>query len=155
MCSELFYRYSLIQSCTNSIMEGLIMKQYLSFFMFSICSIANLNLAYAGPKAEVAIKDYSFAPATLTVKTGTKVIWTNYDEDSHSVSDIGGKHLFLHSQWLNTFEKYSYTFMTPGTYQYTSEPYPHMVGKIIVTNEAISEPQTVTSKTISEPKNGD
>src|SRR4029077_8663521 len=34
----------------------------------------------------VAIKNFAFAPAALTVKAGTTVTWTNQDTDAHTVT---------------------------------------------------------------------
>src|SRR5215469_12197031 len=42
-------------------------------------------------KNAVTIQNYTFSPATLTVKTGDKVTWTNQDSVGHSApADQGG-----------------------------------------------------------------
>ncbi len=49
--------------------------------------------------ATVSIQNFSFNPASLSVKTGTKVTWTNNDSVAHTItSDSGG---LLASQTLS------------------------------------------------------
>src|SRR5829696_6274128 len=41
----------------------------------------------ATPNAnEIVIQNFSFQPATLTVKAGTKVTWVNRDDDPHTAT---------------------------------------------------------------------
>lgn len=81
----------------------------------------------------VEIKDYAFSPATITVKKGTKVTWTNQDSVQHDVmsdkTDVAGPS----SELLAKGQSYSYTFDTPGTYTYHCSPHPYMKAKVIVT----------------------
>ncbi len=78
----------------------------------------------------VIIKDYSFAPATITVKKGTTVTWTNEDIAKHTVTgDQGGPS----SEFFGKGQSYSYTFDKAGTYPYHCEPHPYMTATIIVT----------------------
>ena len=43
-----------------------------------------------GPTADITIQDFSFSPATLTVKVGTTVRWTNKGPSAHTTtSDMG------------------------------------------------------------------
>jgi plastocyanin len=87
--------------------------------------------APAAPVAKVIIANMSFSPSTLTVAAGTTVTWVNRDGDAHSVEsrDKG----FTSSPLLNTGEKHSYTFTTPGTYAYYCSVHASMTGKIVVT----------------------
>ena len=86
--------------------------------------------AAAGEAAQVRIINMAFSPATLTVTAGTTVTWVNRDADAHSVEsrDKG----FTSSPLLNTGDKYSYTFTTPGTYAYYCAVHASMTGKIVV-----------------------
>ncbi len=108
------------------------MKPYLKIFIFMLCALIGLTSAYAG-NSQVMIKDFAYVPSVITVSTGTTVTWTNTDDDPHTVTDRGDKQLF-HSNALDTNEKFSYTFATPGTYEYFCKLHPHMMGKVIVTN---------------------
>lgn len=80
----------------------------------------------------VSIKNFAFAPSALTVKAGTTVTWTNQDSEAHTVTsrDTGGA---LHSAPLNPGQTYSYTFTTPGTYDYLCTIHPFMTATVTVT----------------------
>jgi plastocyanin len=95
--------------------------------------LAALPLAAPAPAqtaaATIQIKDHAFVPATLTVAPGTKVTWNNADDDTHNI--VGDNKLFR-SPALDTDDKFSYTFATPGEFGYFCALHPYMVGKIIV-----------------------
>ncbi|WP_369373080.1 cupredoxin family copper-binding protein [Streptomyces sp. cg36] len=78
----------------------------------------------------VAVKNFAFAPATLTVRVGTTVTWTNNDDEPHTVtSDNGGP---LHSPPLDSGGVYRYTFAKSGTYTYFCTVHPFMHGSVVV-----------------------
>jgi plastocyanin len=79
---------------------------------------------------EVNIDGFAFAPATLTVKAGTTVTWTNKDEDPHTVVDNGGA---FRSQALGSGGTYSFTFPAAGTFEYICSIHPFMHGSVVVT----------------------
>lgn len=80
----------------------------------------------------VAIQNYAFAPAAITVKVGTVVTWTNQDAVRHSVTS-STKGSGPESQLFGRGETYSYTFATAGTYSYYCLPHPYMKGTVTVT----------------------
>ncbi|SOE06582.1 Plastocyanin [Streptomyces sp. Ag109_G2-15] len=80
----------------------------------------------------VAIKNFAFSPATLKVKAGTTVTWTNQDTDAHTVTSAGSGGP-LHSAALATDATYSYTFTKPGTYAYLCTIHPFMTATVEVT----------------------
>ncbi|MCZ0984565.1 plastocyanin/azurin family copper-binding protein [Streptomyces diastatochromogenes] len=80
----------------------------------------------------VAIKNFAFSPATLKVKAGTTVTWTNQDTDAHTVTSAGSGGP-LHSAALATDAAYSYTFTKPGTYAYLCTIHPFMTATVEVT----------------------
>lgn len=80
----------------------------------------------------VAIKNFAFSPATLKVKVGTTVTWTNQDTDAHTVTSAGSGGP-LHSAALATHATYSYTFTKPGTYAYLCTIHPFMTATVEVT----------------------
>ncbi len=78
----------------------------------------------------VSIDNFSFTPAALTVKAGTTVTWTNKDDIPHGIGATNNA--FPRSKALDTDDSYSFTFTTPGTYQYFCYLHPKMVGSIVV-----------------------
>jgi amicyanin len=78
----------------------------------------------------VSIKDFAFAPASVTVKAGTTVTWTNSDTEPHTVTSANGP---LKSPTMNTGDKYTYTFSTPGRYDYLCTIHPFMTATVVVT----------------------
>lgn len=80
---------------------------------------------------KVAIENFAFSPAAITVKKGTTVTWTNNDSTSHTVTgdQTGGPD----SELLGQGKSYSFTFNTVGTFAYHCAPHPQMTGKVTVT----------------------
>jgi amicyanin len=78
----------------------------------------------------VAIDNFTFTPQILTVKAGTTVTWTNKDDIPHGIASTDGA--FNKSRALDTDDSYSFTFNTPGTYQYFCYIHPHMTGTVVV-----------------------
>lgn len=79
---------------------------------------------------QIEIRNFAFAPARLTVPAGTRVVWTNQDEEPHVITSAGS--LFASSKGLDTSDSYAVTFSKPGTYAYYCSIHPMMVGTIIV-----------------------
>ena len=78
----------------------------------------------------VAITDFKFNPATLTVPVGSTVTWTNQDEEPHTIAAKDGS---FHSPGMDTHGTYSFTFTTPGSYDYICSIHPFMTGTVVVT----------------------
>lgn len=93
------------------------------------CMAADATSAKTKPY-EVSIENFAFAPKTLTVPAGTRVVWTNKDEEPHVVTSAGA--LFTSSKALDSGDTYAVTFSKPGTYAYYCSIHPMMVGTIIV-----------------------
>jgi len=100
--------------------------------------VAGLGVRSAGVAAsalparatmEVAIDNFAFGPTDLTVAVGTTVTWANRDDIPHTV--VSTDKVFK-SKVLDTDEKFSYTFNTPGTYPYFCSIHPKMTGKVVV-----------------------
>jgi plastocyanin len=85
--------------------------------------------ATAQDAGQIVIKDYMFAPTSVTVKAGTTVKWTNKDDEPHTV--VSDAALFR-SGAMDTDETFSFKFDKPGTYHFTCSIHPRMVGTITV-----------------------
>jgi plastocyanin len=77
----------------------------------------------------VKIDNFSFAPENLTVKPGTTVTWINEDDIPHTV--VATNKAFR-SKALDTDDKFSFTFTTPGSYEYFCSLHPHMKAMVTV-----------------------
>jgi plastocyanin len=78
----------------------------------------------------VTIDNFAFAPATLTVRAGSTVTWTNRDEEPHTVASTDGS---FHSPGMGTGATYSHTFPTAGKFDYVCSIHPSMHGTVVVT----------------------
>lgn len=82
----------------------------------------------------VAIENFSYLPANLTVKKGTTVTWTQMDSIEHNVvSDNDSPKKGLNGPLLSKGETYSFTFNEPGEYKYHCQRHPNMTGTVTVT----------------------
>lgn len=90
--------------------------------------MGSLEMARGATHA-VAIAEFAFAPATLTITAGDTVTWTNEDQIEHTATSTTGA---FDSGLLGQGESYSVTFTTPGTYDYLCTPHPSMTGQIVV-----------------------
>jgi plastocyanin len=90
----------------------------------------SVGVAFAqGATINISAKDFMFSPATITVKAGSTVTWTNLDDEPHTVfSDAG----LFRSSALDTKDTFSYKFDKPGTYHYLCTIHPRMMGTIVV-----------------------
>ena len=77
----------------------------------------------------VTIKDFMFTPRILTIHAGSKVTWTNKDEEPHKLREVND---VFKSQPLDSDGEFTFEFDTPGTYEYFCVLHPRMTGKIIV-----------------------
>jgi plastocyanin len=81
------------------------------------------------PTYTISIKDFMFAPRNLTIPVGSKVTWTNKDEEPHKVAEVNNS---FTSKPLDTDEGFTYQFTVPGKYEYFCTVHPRMTGTIIV-----------------------
>ena len=98
-------------------------------FALAVFSTEQRTLAAASPAADIKIDNFSFAPATLTVKAGTPITWTNGDDIPHTI--VSEDHSFK-SKVLDTGDKFTFTPSRPGTYSYFCSIHPKMTGKLVV-----------------------
>ena len=85
--------------------------------------------AHAAATASVTIKNFDFAPMSLTVDAGATVSWRNEDEEPHTVVSENG---LFRSKAIDGGETFSIKFAKPGTYKYFCTIHPRMIGTIVV-----------------------
>ncbi|MGI0045928.1 MAG: cupredoxin domain-containing protein [Nitrosotalea sp.] len=95
--------------------------------------IANVTISN-GAHTQSAGQKY-FDPASLSVKVGTTVVWTNQDSASHTVTSgdpSGGPSGTFDSGLIKPGNTFKYTFASAGTTPYYCTVHPWMTGKILV-----------------------
>jgi plastocyanin len=80
-------------------------------------------------RAGVAIEAFAFQPATVTVKAGQEVTWTNHDPAEHTVTQEGGG---FDSGTMAAGATFKTTFDQPGEYRYICTLHPGMKGRVVV-----------------------
>ena len=83
--------------------------------------------------SNIAITNFAFNPATVTVKKGTVLTWTNNDSVGHSVTETDSQPGPA-SSTLAQGKSYSFTFSAVGTFHYHCSVHPDMTGTVVVTD---------------------
>jgi len=94
----------------------------------------------------------AYSPNPLNITTGTTVVWTNDDTQIHTVTSGNGSGdpnmgkvfdsgLTGASALKTKGSSFSYTFASPGTYQYFCQVHPTMVGTVNVTSGTSAVPE--------------
>jgi plastocyanin len=76
------------------------------------CSTATADTVAA---ATVTIRDFAYAPTTVTIKAGEAVAWTNMDTASHTATTTDGG---CDTKSIAKGETVALVFPTAGTYTY-------------------------------------
>jgi plastocyanin len=79
---------------------------------------------------EVQIDNFRFTPTATAIAAGADLTWTNRDDMPHRIVDTNGQ---FTSPVLDTNQRFTRTFNTPGTYRYYCSLHPKMTGEIVVT----------------------
>jgi plastocyanin len=109
------------------------MRNFFAAVALQVALLAGLITFPAVPvhatEMTVKIDNFTFAPQRITVKAGTTVTWDNEDDIPHTIAS--STKLFK-SKVIDTDGKFSFTFTTPGVYEYFCSLHPHMTGTIVV-----------------------
>jgi plastocyanin len=84
--------------------------------------------AMAASEVPVKIEGFAYSPPMLEITVGATVTWTNMDSAPHTVSQTGG----FESGKFDMGGTFSFTFDTPGTYEYFCQFHPNMKATIVV-----------------------
>jgi plastocyanin len=99
-------------------------------YLFLLAALTFLaSPARAAEEAKIAIDNFVFTPATLTVKAGTKVVFVNHDDLPHNIVEEKGS---FRSKALDTDESFTRVFDRPGEIVYFCGLHPQMKGKLLV-----------------------
>lgn len=101
------------------------------FCLAALAVAASLMLGSAAraEDAKVKIDNFTFEPQKLTIKAGTTVTWKNEDDIPHTVTSTTRT---FKSKALDTDDSFSFTFTTPGTFEYFCSLHPHMTATVVV-----------------------
>ena len=77
----------------------------------------------------INMQNFAYQYTNIQVRAGTTVTWTNQDSAPHSITFKNG---MKDSGLLSQGQSFSYTFNTPGTYQYYCTVHPYMVATVTV-----------------------
>jgi len=80
---------------------------------------------------EISIQNFSFSPASLTVKKGKSVKWINQDSVPHTATENDGKN-GPSSPELAPGQSYSFTFNETGVFHYHCTLHSNMTGVVTV-----------------------
>ncbi len=124
------------------------LKSFRAFAVNLGLALLSLNLS-AQTSHPVSVSNYSFSPKNLNITVGDEVVWTNTG-GTHNVDGL--KSVFPNNpvsfgNSVGSGWTYSFTFNTPGTYDYHCDPHAGfgMVGEIIV-----SQSTTATSESLAD-----
>jgi plastocyanin len=81
----------------------------------------------AAASTTVSIRDFSFAPRSVTVNTGDTVTWRNDGDEPHTATGSG-----FDTGLLRNGQSGSATFRQAGSFSYKCEPHPFMTGTVRV-----------------------
>jgi plastocyanin len=102
----------------------------LAIFLFAASNVqSGAAAAPAGSPYKVTIDNFTFSPAEIAVPAGATVTFVNGDDIPHTVAAVNKA---FRSRAMDTDETYSFTFATPGVYDYFCALHPHMQGRVIV-----------------------
>jgi plastocyanin len=85
--------------------------------------------ARAAASGAVTIRDFDFAPATVTVSVGDTVTWTNAGPTAHTATASNGS---FDTGLLSEGQSGSHTFRQAGSFSYYCAPHPNMKGTVVV-----------------------
>ncbi|MDG6985323.1 MAG: cupredoxin domain-containing protein [Nitrososphaerota archaeon] len=96
----------------------------------AVSIVSGAGVPYSG-YASGSTSVFGFSPGNLTVVIGVNntVTWTNNDITIHTVTANNGA---FNSGYLNTGQTFTYTFTSPGVYEYHCQIHPWMVGYVTV-----------------------
>lgn len=91
--------------------------------------VAATEVAHAGGSSHLAIRNFAFEPAQITVKAGERVTWQNDDGAPHGVvfkdGSTGIDLLLPGKAFVRSFDK-------PGVYDYVCSVHPYMTARVTV-----------------------
>lgn len=128
-----------------------------TFVITFVIALFTLNLT-GQTRHTVAVTDYVFTPAALTVSAGDTVVWTNNGAMGHNVNGTQATYPTNPESFGNEVGlgwTYEYVFETAGTYNYQCDPHVAfgMIGSVTV-NPAMDDLMLTVNLTSMTPHVG-
>jgi plastocyanin len=98
---------------------------------------------------DAEIRDFAFAPATLSVPVGSTVTWRNTGEAPHTVTAEDGS---FDSDMIAAGGSWARTFQTAGSFSYVCAFHPDMAGTVTVTSAATAASPSPTAEPSPTPE---
>ena len=80
----------------------------------------------------VAINNFSFHPASISVPVGATVTWVNCEPSGTEPHTTTSNNAVWNSPDLSPGDRFSHTFPSGGSYPYHCTPHPFMTGEVVV-----------------------
>ncbi|CAN5830912.1 hypothetical protein BH23CHL8_BH23CHL8_14390 [soil metagenome] len=100
---------------------------------------------------DVSIADLAFQPQHLAVAVGTTVAWSNDDAFDHTVTSTDGA---FDSGVMASGETFSWTFESPGLFEYLCAIHPSMQGSVTVGDPLAEEATAAPAEVVDPPVDG-
>jgi len=100
-----------------------------AFLLALTLALASGEASTSDATATIHIKNFAFAPASLTVPAGAVVRFVNDDQEAHTVT---AEDRSFDSSGLDTGNAWAYRFAKTGRYAYFCALHPYMKGAILV-----------------------
>jgi plastocyanin len=108
-----------------------IVAALLALFAVGLCLAADSKQDDDAKSPKVTIKNLKYDPKQVTVKPGDTVVWTNQDNNDHTVTADDGS---FSSENLGGGDKFRHTFDKKGKYPYHCKYHPRMKAIVLVTD---------------------
>lgn len=98
------------------------------------CGSSSDTSSGATASGSVTIQNFAFSPATISVKVGTTVTWTNQDSTAHTATSDPGTPASFDSGNITQGKSATFTFQQAGTYAYHCSIHTYMKATVTVTS---------------------
>jgi len=109
--------------------KALLISAVLSLLLIGAAAPSRQRQPAMTNRVAVSIKDKKFTPATVTIKKGQTVVWTNNDDLDHTVKADNGS---FTSPTIKKGGAYEYTFTKAGKFAYGCRLHPREKGTVVV-----------------------
>ena len=122
-----------------------------ALFVLFATTAGNPGPTAAETVAPVTIQGFAFKPPSVAVPSGSQVTWSNKDGVIHTVTASAGP---FDSGVMATDGVFTFTFKSPGTFEYFCDIHPFMKGAVVVTGATPAPSPVITAPVLIAPSPG-